>query len=424
MFFKLLKFGWRNIWRNRRRTLFTIIAIAFGVFSVIFARSFTNGIVGSTTENIVNLQCGHVKIAHEEFVRLERIMPKEQLIRSYPELVKAASAIPGVEFISPRVKFSVLLSRKDVNETGVAEGIDPEALDRQINLSKHIAEGRYFGKNPGKELVIGKKLAEKLGLKVNDELVLVTTDINYSSYALPFKVVGIFDTGFSLLDKHILYIPIDKAREMLDCGETAHELLIFLKDPETAKDIAAQLSRITEPSEPGDKMRYMTWHENPFISTMLPFMESAWGSIVLIIVIIAALVILNTMLMAVMERFHEVGVLKAMGFKKIEVFFMIMTEAFFIGVIGSAVGGLLGGTLSLITEKTGINLAKMSGNILDKIDIPIPMFSTYLYPDFTLGILLTGLLFGIVSALAASLYPSFKAARMLPVEAFRSQLKV
>ena len=139
---------------------------------------------------------------------------------------------------------------------------------------------------------------------------------------------------------------------------------------------------------------------------------------------IAGLVILNTMLMAVMERYHEIGVIKALGFKNRDVFFMVLSEAFYLGIIGAVVGGVLGGALSAYLEKVGIDFASFSQGMMDKIDMPIPIYGRFVYPDFSFPILIWAMVFGILVTLLAVLYPAFKSARMSPVEAFRTELKV
>jgi putative ABC transport system permease protein len=295
-------------------------------------------------------------------------------------------------------------------------------MDKSMELSKTVVSGNYFG-GSGLELVMGKKLAEKLKVSVGDELLLVTSDINYSTYALPFKIAGIFETGYSYFDKHILYIPIEKAREMLNCKDSAHEVLVFLKNPKQSRDIVEKIKNILTPQDPQGVIRVIPWQEDDMIGS-LPIIKSIYGKIMGIVMLIVTLVILNTMLMSVMERYHEIGVIKAMGFKNSETFFMILIEAFYLGTIGSVIGGILGGSLSAFLEKTGIDFSKMSGGIMEKIDIPVPFFGKILYPDFTLEILINSIIFGIVIALIAVLYPAFKSAKMLPVEAFRSELKV
>jgi len=420
----VIKMAWRNIGRNKRRTALTITAIVFGVASVIFARSFIDGIIQNVTNDFIKTDLGHIKIAHPEFLRLERIMPKEYLIENASQWEKKSKDIKEIDFIQNRIKFNVMLNHGETNEPAVAVGIVPESLDTSLAMKNKIIQGDFFSEKPEHELIIGKKLAKELNLKVNDEILLITTDINFSTYALAFQVKGIFETGFSSLDKHLLYIPLHKAQEMLDCGDSVHEMLIFLHSPRDTIKVKEQLQNLRPQIDSQQAPAIVAWMDNEIIADMFPMMKSIWNKTMMIIMFIAALVILNTMLMAVMERYHEVGVLKAMGFKNREVIGMIMIEAFFIGTIGSLGGGLFGGILAGITEKTGINMIKMIGDAWENIDIPIPFFAEAVYPDLTLSIIIGSLLFGLVTALAAAIYPAFKAARMQPVDAFRCELKI
>jgi len=424
MFGNISKFGWRNLMRNKRRTFFTILAIAVGVMSLVFARSYIKGIINTANDAMIKTEIGHVKIAHKEYLRLDRIMPKEYLVRDLSSLRTRLEAIPGLVSMNERIKFHVLLSHGNINEPAVAIGFDPIREDRNMELSKTIVEGNYFENSHwGLELVIGKKLAEKMKVTVNDELLLVTTDVNYSTYALPFKVIGIFETGFASMDKHLLYIPLPKAQEMLDCGDAAHEVLVFIEDPAKSWETCEKIENILSQKDPDHSIQVMPWQKNDLIE-LLPTVSGIYDIVIGIIMFIVALVILNTMLMAVMERYHEIGVIKALGFKNREVFGMILVEAFYLGIIGSIIGGISGGTLSALVEKTGIDFNQMTGGMMEKIDIPVPFFGNIIYPDFTFAILIGSILFGIVVAMIAVLYPAFKSSKMLPVEAFRSELKV
>jgi len=410
--------------RNKRRTFFTILAIAVGVMSLVFARSYIKGIINTANDAMIKTEIGHVKIAHKEYLRLDRIMPKEYLVRDLSSLRTRLEAIPGLVSMNERIKFHVLLSHGNINEPAVAIGFDPIREDRNMELSKTIVEGNYFENSHwGLELVIGKKLAEKMKVTVNDELLLVTTDVNYSTYALPFKVIGIFETGFASMDKHLLYIPLPKAQEMLDCGDAAHEVLVFIEDPAKSWETCEKIENILSQKDPDHSIQVMPWQKNDLIE-LLPTVSGIYDIVIGIIMFIVALVILNTMLMAVMERYHEIGVIKALGFKNREVFGMILVEAFYLGIIGSIIGGISGGTLSALVEKTGIDFNQMTGGMMEKIDIPVPFFGNIIYPDFTFAILIGSILFGIVVAMIAVLYPAFKSSKMLPVEAFRSELKV
>jgi putative ABC transport system permease protein len=427
----IIKFAWRNTWRNRRRTYLTLMALAVGVMCIVFAKSFVGGIINSISDSLIKGQTGHIRIVQKEYLRLERIMPKEHMVTGLEKAKNMLSNAPelGINIVDERIKFNVLLSHGKDNEPALAIGINPEETDKSIELSKTIIAGHYFGaSDKGLHLIIGKKLAQTLNVSIDDELLLVTTDINYSTYALPFKVAGIFETGFPNIDKHTLYIPLQRAQEMLDCGDSVHEILLYLQDPAKSISVSEEVKStfaVAAASGSEQNLSVIPWQKNDLIENALPMVRNIYDKILGIIMLIVALVILNTMLMAVMERYHEIGVLKAMGFKNSEIFAMIFTEAFYIGVIGSILGGITGSIFSFILEKTGIDFTRMGGmDIMEKVDMPIPFFSRVFYPDFSFSILTGAIIFGIVIALLAVLYPAFKSAKMQPVEAFRSQLKV
>lgn len=420
----IFKFAWRNIWRNKRRTLFTTMAIVIGMITLIFSKSYIGGIITTATETIVKTQIGHIRIAHREYLRLERIFPKENLINNTPKVKELLASIPQITHMEERIKFPLLLSNEDINEPGIAVGVIPADIDKSMDLSETMIKGDYFNQEQN-QLIIGNGLAKKLNIDINQELLLVTTDINYSTYALPFNVRGTFETGFSVFDKHVLYLPIDKAREMLDAPDTAHEILLFIENPKDAPVIAGKIKSLLDQEFPDNPYLVIPYQHTDLIQSFLPMMENVFGKIIMIIMFIVALVILNTMLMAVMERFQEIGVLKALGLKNHNIISMIFIEAFCIGTIGAVIGGLLGGALSAWVEKVGLNFYQMMGpEVWDKMDMPIPFYGKIVYPDFTLEILISSVVFGIFITLLAVIYPAYKTSKMLPVDAFRSKLNI
>lgn len=420
----LFKFAWRNIWRNKRRTVITFLAVTVGVMTLIFMESYINGIMDNSTETMIKFDIGHIKLVHQEYLRLKRIMPREYLVPEFDRLEAVVSGLPEVTMLDPRLRFNVLLNHDQDSEIAVAIGLYPELLDKNVKLSQRIVAG-HFLEGTGQDMMIGKKLAEKMNVRVDDEVLMVATDINYSSYALPFRVVGIFETGYTYMDKYLLFMPLKQAQTMLDCGNSVHEVLLFVKDLKRAEPLAEKIQAALKGQDFPPEIMVIPWQKDELLEELVPMMERIWSGIMVIIMLIVGLVILNTMLMTVMERYHEIGVMKALGFKNREVFLMILVEAFYIGSIGSVIGGAIGGSLSAWVEKTGIDLVKMLGQgMLDKFDVPIPMFGTVIYPDFSVSIMIGSIGFGIIVALIAVLYPALKSLRMSPVEAFRSELKV
>jgi len=414
---KFIKLAWRNIWRNWRRTILTSLAVAFGMISIIFTYSYLGGVTASIYRSLIETELGHVKIVSREFLRLERVMPRDQLVYNAQNIEDGISSLPGISTMTERIKFLLILSSEDKNEPSLGVGINPEQEKNLFDLRQHLIQGSYFRESSA-EMLIGDGLAQKLGVSVGDELLAVTTDINYSTYALTFTVAGIFKTGFSFMDKTFIYIPIEKAQEMLDCQGAVHEILLLLDDPEKATEISSEILAFLGEKGLEDTLTAVPWQENFFLAYM-PFANIAMGSILLIIMLIAALVILNTTLMAVVERTHEIGIIKSMGMRNGGVMGLILVEATYIGLLGVFIGGLIGSGLSLFAQNTGLNFTRM----MEKMEFEFAFFSPIIYPKFTLGILLGAAVFCLVTTLVAAIYPARKASRMEPVEALRTSMK-
>ncbi len=414
---KFIKLAWRNIWRNWRRTILTSLAVAFGMISIIFSYSYMGGVSESIYRSLIETELGHVKIASREFLRLERVMPRDQLVYNAQNIEAGISSLPGISAMTERIKFRLILSSEDENEPSLGIGINPEHEKNLFDLRQHLIQGSYLEESSA-EMLIGDGLAQKLGVSVGDELLAVTTDINYSTYALTFTVAGIFKTGFSFMDKNFIYIPIEKAQEMLDCQGAVHEILLLLDDAEKATEISSEILTFLEENRLEDTLTAVPWQDNFFL-TYMPFASIAMGSILLIIMLIAALVILNTMLMAVVERTHEIGIIKSMGMRNGGVVGLILVEATFIGFLGVFIGGLIGSGLSLFAQSTGLDFTRM----MEKMEFEFAFFSPIIYPKFTLGILLGAAVFCLVTTLVAAIYPARKASRMEPVEALRTSMK-
>jgi len=414
---KIIQLAWRNIWRNWRRTILTSLAVAFGMISIIFSYSYLEGVTESIYKNLIETELGHVKIVSREFLRLERIMPKEHLIYDSKELEADISSLPGISAMTERIKFYLILSSEDENEPCMGMGINPEQEKNFFDLRQHLVQGNYLQESAA-EMVIGDSLAQKLGVGLGDELLAVTTDVNYSTYALTFTLAGIFKTGFTFMDKNFFYIPIEKAQELLDCQGAAHEIMLLLDDAEKAPEISSEITAILKEKGLEDTIIAVPWQDN-FWMSYLPLAEIVFSGILIIIMLIAALVILNTMLMAVLERTHEIGIIKSMGMRNGGVVSLILVESIFIGLLGVFIGGSVGSGLSLLAQNTGLDFTRM----MEKMEFEFAFFSPIIYPKFTLGILLVAIGFGLVTTIAAAFYPARKASRLEPVEALRTSLK-
>ncbi|MDZ7261099.1 MAG: ABC transporter permease [candidate division KSB1 bacterium] len=409
-----IKLAWRNVRRNVRRTLLTLSAIAVTVYALTFAQSYFKGALGGMYDNLIRTETGHIRIVHKDFLRRERMTPLEFLVWDYPTIEQQLQAIPGIERISQRLKFHVMLDYKGNDEVCLGIGLQPEKERDIMPLTNHITTGRYLQANE-KEILLGTGLAEKLGIHVGDTLLVVTRTVYFSHDAMDFRVVGTFTTGLSSLDKHTFYLPFSKAQELLNAEGATTEIIIMLKQPHKAPDIAEQIASLLTNNSAMANYLVIPWQQQRFLRDMVPYIRTVSAILFGIIMFIAGLVIINTMLMAVMERTHEMGVMMALGLKGRSLVALFLLEAVIIALLGGILGGALGSGVSIWTEVNGIDLSAVVSNI----EMPVPIYGAKLYPDFTMMALVKAILFGIITALVATAYPCYKAATLVPTEAIR-----
>jgi len=408
----IFKLAFRNVKRNSRRSILTASAVAVTVMSLIFAHSYFKGITEGLYRNLIRTEVGHIRISDRNFLRRERMLPLDDLVSQSNAIEKICRQTKGVKLVTPRLRFHVMLSHNDENEIALATGLDVEREKNTMPLFNDIIAGNYLLPNSN-NMILGNGLAEKLGVNVGDSLIIITRTVYYSQDAMVLRVAGIFHTGFQNIDDHNFYLPIESARLLLDAENMASEILVFISDLDQTKKITTEIKTKLAGF---DNLAVIPWYENMYIRDLRPYMQKVMGSLFGIIMFIAALVIINTMLMAVLERTHEMGIMMAMGLKGRDLLTLFLLEAGLIAIIGGLVGAALGSGLAIYSEIHGLDFSQMAG----KFDMPIPMFKdNTIYPNFTITGLLQGFIFGLITAIIAAFIPCFKAAKLVPTEAIR-----
>jgi putative ABC transport system permease protein len=409
--------AWRNIWRNGRRTAITSLAVAFGTTAFLFVQSYLNGINAGFRENLIGSETGHARIAAREYLRLERVLPKEHLLWDYSRLARAVASLPTVRHITSRIKIRLMLSRDGMNEPCVAIGIDPDGEKNFLGLPGRMKAGRYLGASD-REMIIGELLAARLGVRTGDALLAVTSDINAGTYGLEFRVAGIFATGVRAMDGNVFCISLAAAQELLDCRGAVHEILLLAADADQAPAAAAAVKKIL--ARRGLQYLAVVTLQEHWMSRYMVLAEKIMNVIVVLLMLVAASVIANTMRMSIMERTHEIGVIQSLGLRAGALRLLIVSEAFFIGLIGAAAGCCLGAALSLVAQHAGFDVSRM----LERMDAPIPFMSTILRPRLSPAFVVEAFFFGAGFAVLAAIRPAGRASRMEPAAALRSGLQV
>ena len=406
----LIRLAWRNIWRNKVRSSVVIGAIALGIWAAVFMSAFATGMIKAYISNAVDNIVSHVQIHHRDF---KKDYDTRLLIPETSAIEQQLGQIEAIEAWSMRGVANGMLSTPRATRGIQIKAVKDDEEGRVTSLDKKIVEGQYFKENKRNQLLIGDKLAERLKLKLRSKVVLTFQNLNQEITSGAFRIVGIFNTDNNTFDGNVVFINIDDYSRLIEWAEDrkdrpVHEIALMLSD---ANETPTVLSRLKE-AQPD--LLVESYKE---ISPDLDLYESQirFVSIIYLVVIMLALIfgIINTMLMAVLERIRELGMLMAIGMNKGKVFFMVVLETWFLGLVAAPLGILFGYVTITVLGKKGINLSRFSAPLEEfgMAQIIYPEIREAVYFQVAVAITLTAIL--------ASIYPALKAIRLKPVEAIR-----
>ncbi len=400
----------RNMLRQRRRSLLTATAIMFGTGLLTIGIAWQQGVLQGMLGKAAAM-AGHVRIVTADFAKKEQLFPIAENIADTGPVVKAVAELPGVRGVYPRLQLPATMTvGEDIGEVfGLVTGAPLEFYTEVLDLDRNIAQGRMMADD--KEAVIGLTLAEELGAKLGDEVIALGQTQDGSISPIKVTIVGLYDMGGGNVNK-MAYVTLEKARWMADIPDGATEVVVFCADRDDAEAVAAAAGAL--PATAGLEVK--AWSQREPWAGMLQLQNTIQTIIVLVIVIISSLVVLNTMMMSVLERTAEIGVMRAMGLRRWQTLSLFVTEALVIASVGGLGGAVIGAAGGLYLQKTGINV----GSAVDKLPAAFPIATT-VYADFELEQLFWSLVLGFVMAVVGSLLPALRASAIQPVEAMRSR---
>lgn len=394
----------RNVFRQKARSAATLAAIAIGVAGLILAGGFVQDIFVQLGEAIIHSQTGHIQVARQGYGEGKNRSPEAYLIEQPEALKQKLAAQPGVERVLERLNFIGVLNngRRDLGIVG--EGVEPDG-EAALGTYLRYMEGRPLSDQDVDGIVIGQGVAKSLGLKVGQRVTLVMTLAQGAVNTLDFEVVGVFQSFSKEFDARAVRIPLAAARNLMDT-RAAHVMVVVLKDTE-ATDAAADGLR-TELA--GQKLEIVTWRElSDFYEKTVELYDRQFGVLRLIILLMVLLSVANSVNMTLFERTREFGTMLALGDRPGIVFRLILTESFFLGLIGAALGMALG---------------CVAGWIVSAIGIPMPpppnanLGYTALIRLVPSDIAIAGAI-GFVAACLAALQPARRSSRLSVVDALR-----
>lgn len=402
----IIKLTWRNLWRNKRRTMITMASVSFAVVLAVLMQSLQKGVFDNLIKNVVSFYSGYLQV-HKKGYWDEQVIENSFALND--TLLNKAGYVAGVQTVVPRIESYALASSGNITKGCMVCGTDPLQEDKLTQLSGKLIKGNYFSAE-GNSVMLGAGLAELLGLTVNDTLVLLGQGFQGSLAAGKYPVSGILQFGSPQLNESMVYMPISAAQKFLGAEGRATSLALEITNIGMLESIQQEMA-----VSAGPLYEVMTWKE------MMPDIENhiradsagfyIWTGILYLII---AFGIFSTLLMMTSERKYEFGMLVAIGMKKMRLGLMLLAETFMITVMGTLIGLLLGLPLVWYFREKPVRFSGKVAKAYEQFGFE-PIFPTVLEPQIfiTQALIVFGLAFLI------GLYPVWSAGRIDPVKAMK-----
>ena len=405
----LFKIAWRNIWRSKLRSIVVIFAITSGLVGGLGASAWMNGMAKQRVKNSFDFQISNIQLHNPNF---EVNFDVKKTIDSVNQTIAAIKKMNGIKAVTERLKVSGMASTANKNLGVTIIGVNPKSEKEVFSLYKTIdsVSGNFFETQTKNGIVISKELAKKLKVKLHSKIVLTFQDFNGELTGAAYKIIGLFKTSDSNWDKSNVFVKNTNFRSILGVpANEYHEIDITLNDYEQAPAI----SKIIQKKFP--KTLSKDWAQiDPYNSLLNNFMGVMMGVFMIIILGALGFGIVNTMLMVILERTKELGMLMAIGLNKRKLFIVIMLETTMLSLVGAFIGELISMFLIRYFGIVGINLSSMQQGLesVGYSAITYPSLEFIRYVQITIMVIITGIL--------ASIYPALKALKLNPAEALRT----
>ena len=408
----LATMAWRNLWRNRRRTMITLSAIVFGVFLSVLMMAMQDQNWADMIRLAARLGAGHVTLQHPDYLDSPAL---SRPVQGTDELRRLAADNPRVIRVVERITGFNMLSTARENLGAGFLAVSPDDEDEEtLSLLEAIVEGEFFQSSNDGGIILGARLASNLDVELGSKVVYTLTDKEGEIVSGLARVSGIIETGSPSVDGGICLLPIDTVRELIGYGpDEAIQVAAFVDDQRVTDRVVADL----DGGAPAG-VAVLAWHElQPDLAVFIAMKVGGSKVMMLVLAVLVAAGIFNTLFVSVMERLREFGIMLAVGFSPSQLFRLVMLESAWLAVVGLAGAALITIGPYLYLTSTGLDMSTLIP--ADQVEIAGIGLSTTL----KVGIYGESLTLIGVSALAAILlsgvYPAWKAGHTDPVETIR-----
>ncbi len=405
--------AWRNLWRNRRRTVLTLSSIVFGVFLAVLFTAMQDQNWADTIDLAARLSGGHVTLEHTEYLDAPKLTLR---IENTGRLKELANATSHVDRVAERISGQAMLSTAGDSFGAAFIAIDPGQEDEAtLSVLEGLVEGEMFESTRDRGVILGARLAENLGVGMGKRVVYTMTDVNGDIVAGLARVSGLIRTGAPGVDGGLCLLPIDAVRELIGYApDEATQLAVFIDDQRRSDVVAENLQKEVAPT-----VAALPWHRaQPELAAFIAMKVGSARFIEALIAVLVAAGIFNTLFISVMERLREFGIMNAIGFSSGRLFALVMLESFWLALVGLAAAVVVTAGPYSYLASTGIKLSSLYDNMenVEIAGIALPdTMRVGIFPENAALIAIAAVLAIVLSGL----YPAWKAGHVEPVETIR-----
>ena len=400
-------FAWRNLWRNKLRSSIIIAAVTIGVFAGIFLLAFSKGMVNGRIQSIIGIEMSHIQLHIPGYLDNVQF---SKLIDNADNVLTKVKATPDVVAACKRVIIHSMVASAETGTGVKITGTDPIDERKVTSLSTKIIEGKYLDDGSRNPVVISERLAQKLKVHLKNKIIVTVQDINKNLTGGAFRIVGIYRTDNLMFDEANIFVRNNDLCRLTGIDENkASEIAVLLNNNENTTEATKDLSA---------KFPYLdvkNWQQlSPEAGYLVSAMNQYMYTFIIIILLSLCFGIINTMLMVIMERVRELGMLMAIGMNTLRIFTMIMLETVFLSLTGGILGIVTGFFASEYCTKKGIDLYFWKEAFADI------GYSSLVYPSIDTRTLLFTAIMVIFTGVLSALYPAYKALKLNPSESIRT----